>query len=77
MEQQVQEKGKTKKKIIWQLIFVAVNIAVVIIIALVDFGDETVTAPFSDAARIIGKYWYYFTAAVGLALLSIFLDVLK
>lgn len=68
---------KAKRKILWQFLFVAVNIAVVVIIATVDFGGETATVPFSEAWALIRKNWYFFAGAIALTFVSILLDVVK
>lgn len=70
-------KNKSRKKILWQLAFMAVNIAVVVIIATVDFGGETATVPFSAAAWLLKRYWYFLAAAVALTFFSIVLDTAK
>jgi len=68
---------KAKKKLLWQFLFVAVNIAVVIVIATVDFGGDTAAAPFSDVWAVISQQWYYFAGAIALAALFILLDTSK
>lgn len=67
----------TKKKIIWQFVFLAVNVAVVIIIATVDFGGGTATVPFSQASKLLGQNWYFLVVAVALVVFTIGLDTLK
>lgn len=70
-------KKKSKMKIFWQFLFVAVNIAVVVIIATVDFGGETATVPFSEAWLLLCQNWCFFAGAIALAAVSILLDVIK
>ena len=72
-----EKSGGSKRKIFWQFLFAAVNIAVVVIIATVDFGGGAVTAPFRGVQKLIGQNWPFFAAALLLPLASIALDVLK
>lgn len=77
MESEAPKKVKSKKNIILQFIFAAVNIGVVVIIATIDFGGGTATVPLSDAARMLKQNWPYLLAALALPLAFIGLDVTK
>ncbi len=73
----VKTEKKKKRSYIWKILFVAVNIAAVVVIATVDFGGGTSTVPLSDALSILGRNWPYLVLAICSPILFIALDMLK
>ena len=77
MDETAVVKPQSKKSLLWKFLFIAANIAVVIIIATVDFGGETATVPLSDAFALFRQNRTYLIFALCLPIVFIGLDILK
>lgn len=70
---------KPKKKKTWlSLVFVGINILVIVLMALSEFGNqENPGKPFGEIVRLLGENWYFILLALGAFLLIILCESLK
>ena len=70
---------KPKKKKTWlSFVFVGINILVIVLMALSEFGNqENPGKPFGAIVRLLGENWYFILLAVGAFLLIILCESLK
>lgn len=70
---------KPKKKRRWlPFVFVGINVAVIVIMAISEFGNQdSQSKPFSEVARLLGEHWYFILFALAAFLAVIACETFK